>query len=59
VVEGDGLVLTAGCDRRFATCRAKFENAERFRGFPHIPGNDFVLRYPRSGGLLDGRKLVG
>lgn len=59
VVEGDALVLTAGCDRRFATCRAKFENAEQFRGFPHIPGNDFVLRYPRVGGQLDGRKLVG
>ena len=59
VVEGDALVLTTGCDRRFATCRAKFGNAERFRGFPHIPGNDFVLRYPRAGGQLDGRKLVG
>lgn len=59
VVEGDALVLTAGCDRRFATCRAKFGNAGRFRGFPHIPGNDFVLRYPRAGGQLDGRKLVG
>ena len=59
VVEGDALVLTAGCDRRFATCRSKFANAERFRGFPHIPGNDFVLRYPRAGGQLDGRKLVG
>lgn len=59
VVAGDGLILTAGCDRRFATCRSKFSNAERFRGFPHIPGNDFVLRYPRAGGQLDGRKLVG
>lgn len=59
VEAGDALVLTAGCDRRFATCRAKFGNAERFRGFPHIPGNDFVLRYPRPDDALDGRKLVG
>ena len=59
VVEGDALVLTAGCDRRFATCKAKFANAENFRGFPHIPGNDFVLRYPRRVDRLDGRKLVG
>jgi len=59
VVEGDALALTAGCDRRFATCRERFGNAVNFRGFPHIPGNDFVLRYPKSGAVLDGRKLVG
>ena len=59
VEAGDVLVLTAGCDRRFATCKAKFANAASFRGFPHIPGSDFVLRYPRSGDRLDGRKLVG
>jgi uncharacterized phage protein (TIGR02218 family) len=59
VAEGDALVLTAGCDRRFASCRSKFGNAERFRGFPHIPGNDFVLRYPRPGAEMNGRKLVG
>ena len=46
---GDALALTAGCDRRFATCRDRFGNAANFRGFPHIPGNDFVLRYPRGG----------
>jgi uncharacterized phage protein (TIGR02218 family) len=38
-------VLRAGCDRQFATCRAKFGNALRFRGFPHMPGDDFVLSY--------------
>jgi len=59
VVPGDALVLTAGCDRRFATCAGRFGNAVNFRGFPHIPGNDFVLRYPRKGDALDGRKLVG
>ncbi|MBN9309171.1 DUF2163 domain-containing protein [Devosia sp.] len=59
VEAGDSLVLTAGCDRRFATCRERFGNAANFRGFPHIPGNDYVLRYPKSGAELDGRKLVG
>lgn len=58
VAAGDTLVLTAGCDRRFTTCKTRFGNAENFRGFPHIPGNDFVLRYPRAGDALDGRKLV-
>ena len=59
VVAGEALVLTAGCDRRFASCTGRFGNAVNFRGFPHIPGSDFVLRYPRPGDNRDGRKLVG
>ncbi|RYE11181.1 MAG: DUF2163 domain-containing protein [Hyphomicrobiales bacterium] len=48
-----------GCDRRLATCRERFGNVANFRGFPHIPGNDFVLKYPRGGDALDGGALVG
>jgi uncharacterized phage protein (TIGR02218 family) len=59
VIAGDAFVARAGCDRRFATCREKFSNGVSFRGFPHIPGNDFLLRYPRSSDTLDGRALVG
>ena len=59
VIAGDTFAAYAGCDRRFATCGEKFSNRVNFRGFPHIPGNDFVLRYPRQGDRLDGRKLVG
>ena len=59
VEEGEALVLTVGCDRRFATCVARFGNAANFRGFPHIPGSDFVLRHPREGDVRDGWKLVG
>jgi uncharacterized phage protein (TIGR02218 family) len=55
---GDTLTVTAGCDRRFATCKARFDNAINFRGFPHVPGSDFVLRYPRAGDALDGRAVV-
>lgn len=58
VAIGDTLVAYAGCDRRAETCRAKFANMLNFRGFPHIPGNDYVLRYPRQGDNLDGRPLV-
>jgi uncharacterized phage protein (TIGR02218 family) len=58
VIAGDDFVATAGCDRRFATCRETFANGVNFRGFPHIPGSDFVLRYPRPGDALDGRALV-
>lgn len=34
------------CDKRFATCRDIFENAENFRGFPHMPGNDAIISGP-------------
>lgn len=45
VAPGDGFVARAGCDKQFATCQAKFLNAANYRGFPHIPGEDFVLGY--------------
>ena len=46
IAEGDTFTVTAGCDKRFATCRDKFANVVNFRGFPHIPGNDFIVSYP-------------
>lgn len=46
---GDTFIVTAGCDKRFDTCRARFNNAVNFRGFPHIPGNDFVIAHPLPG----------
>jgi len=49
VAPGDGVTVTAGCDKRFDTCRDRFANALSFRGFPHIPGNDFLLSYPDPG----------
>jgi hypothetical protein len=47
-----------GCDRALATCRDRFGNVANFRGFPHIPGNDFVLRYPQAGSALNGAPLL-
>jgi uncharacterized phage protein (TIGR02218 family) len=46
---GDAFTVTAGCDKRFDTCRNRFDNVVNFRGFPHIPGNDFITRYAVSG----------
>lgn len=40
---GDAFTVTAGCDKSFSTCKAKFSNAVNFRGFPHIPGLDKML----------------
>ena len=55
---GDTFTVTAGCDKRFATCLGRFDNAANFRGFPHIPGNDFVISYPVAGAPgNDGKSL--
>lgn len=51
---GAAFVVYAGCDKRFATCRAKFGNSLNFRGFPHMPGNDAIQAGPAANELLDG-----
>jgi len=51
---GDRLRLEAGCDKRFETCRLKFANQANFRGFPHVPGNDWLLAVPKGDGRDDG-----
>lgn len=45
---------TVGCDRSFATCRDRFDNAVNFGGFPHMPGTDFAISYPNQGAGNDG-----
>ncbi|CAO4150778.1 hypothetical protein LPLAFNJD_LOCUS3283 [Methylorubrum aminovorans] len=55
---GDAFTLVAGCDKSLAACRGKFVNTLNFQGFPHMPGNDFVLRAgPDAGARLDGSSL--
>ncbi len=49
IAPGDSVILRGGCDKQFATCRAKFSNGVNFRGFPHMPGTDFVLSSPDQG----------
>lgn len=44
------------CDHRFETCRDVFGNGENFRGFPHLPGTDFVLAGPAAAGNDGGRR---
>ncbi len=34
---GDAFTVYQGCDHTSATCRAKFDNLARFRGFPFVP----------------------
>jgi uncharacterized phage protein (TIGR02218 family) len=44
------FTVTAGCDKSVKTCRSKFANVANFRGFPHMPGNDFLTKISRPGG---------
>jgi uncharacterized phage protein (TIGR02218 family) len=46
---GQTFTVTAGCDKRVGTCQAKFANVANFRGFPHMPGNDFLTVVSRPG----------
>ncbi|MFN2382509.1 MAG: DUF2163 domain-containing protein, partial [Guyparkeria sp.] len=57
IAEGDAFTVRAGCDKRIETCGAKFANTANFRGFPHIPGQDTILRYATKDGGHDGGVL--
>lgn len=54
---GDQFRVTAGCDRRAETCRNKFSNLNNFRGFPQMPGEDWVTAFPIAGQVHDGGSL--
>ena len=57
IAEGDGFIARAGCDKRITSCSARFANTVNFRGFPHIPGQDAVLRYASQDGGHEGNVL--
>lgn len=54
---GDSFSIFAGCDKSSGMCAARFANIRNFRGFPHIPGQDTVLRYGSSSKVNDGSPL--
>lgn len=51
---GDAFDVVAGCDKRLETCRQKFANVARFRGFPYLPGDGWLAAYPVEGEAHDG-----
>ncbi|HBM91306.1 MAG TPA: beta tubulin [Rhodospirillaceae bacterium] len=48
IAAGDAYTVTPGCDKRFTTCRTRFNNAANYGGFPHLPGLSKILLYPDS-----------
>lgn len=49
-----GTLAAVVCDKRYSTCLNTFGNVLNFRGFPDLPGEDFLTVYPRSGDVMDG-----
>ena len=54
IATGDRVRVEAGCDKRPETCRLKFNNFLNFRGFPDIPGEDWLMTYPTRSSARDG-----
>ena len=59
VAAGDMIRLEAGCDKRLETCRLKFDNVVNHRGFPTIPGEDWLMAVPGNQPVKDGGSRIG
>jgi len=57
IAQGTQVRLLAGCDKRMETCRLKFNNLLNYQGFPDIPGEDWVMAYPKQNGTNGGGSL--
>ncbi len=53
----DTILIEPGCDKRASTCRSRFANMANFRGFPFIPGEDWLMSVPVPSGVNDGGRL--
>ncbi len=58
IAVGDQFKICVGCDKSSSTCRQKFDNIVNFRGFPHMPGEDWVAAYPSASEAHDGGSLT-
>ena len=58
IANGESVILNAGCDKQFATCKSKFANQINFRGFPHMPGSDFVMAVASATGTNNGGSRI-
>ncbi|RVV99005.1 DUF2163 domain-containing protein [Mesobaculum littorinae] len=54
---GDRVRIVAGCDKSRSSCVEKFNNIINFRGFPQVPGEDWLMAYPTPGARNDGGSL--
>ena len=59
IESGDTVRITAGCNKSTVICRTKFDNFLNFRGFPHIPGDDWMASYPSPVRTSGGARRAG
>lgn len=57
LASGDSFAVHVGSDGSLEDYVAKFGSAVNFRGFPHIPGHDAVMRYASGDGGHEGGVL--
>jgi uncharacterized phage protein (TIGR02218 family) len=57
VPPGTQVQLVVGCDKRFETCRTKFDNLLNYQGFPDIPQEEWILVHPTMTTRRDGGSL--
>lgn len=57
LASGDRVRFEVGCNKTPGMCRLKFGNFANFRGFPHMPGEDWLTSYPVSAEQNDGASL--
>lgn len=50
----DPAFAGSACDKTWATCGAKFANSLNFRGFPDVPGDDFLAAVASNATVNDG-----
>lgn len=56
---GDRIRIEAGYDGRLETARLKFDNLVNYRGFPDIPGEDWMITAPVTSGQMGGGSRRG
>ncbi len=58
-IDAEHPAFAAGCDKRASICRERFNNLMSFRGFPTIPGEDFLTACPAKGERHNGASRRG
>lgn len=54
IAPGDRLRLVAGCETQAQLVKEKLGTMVDYRGFPHMPGEDWSVAYPVTGTDMDG-----
>lgn len=59
IAPGDEFTITAGCEKSIAMCRYRFDNVLNFRGEPHVPVTDDMIKGPVRDGISTTPSTIG